>query len=87
MISTMKLLYLAAGAAVLTSVGMNAWRRAEAARNDTPKAKPEPLQRWEGEGGAVPVAANKTAQQVEPHVSGDPKPDASARGRPDDTLP
>lgn len=86
MISTIKLLYVAAGAALLT-MGMNAWRRAEAGRLNTPKAKPEPLQRWEGEGGAVPVAANRTAQQVEPHVSGDPAFGTSARGMPDDTLP
>lgn len=86
MITTIKLLYVAAGAALVT-MGMNAWRRAEAGRHNLPQAKPEPLQRWEGEGGAVPVAANKTAQQVEPHVSGDPVPGASPRGMPDDTLP
>jgi hypothetical protein len=86
MISTLKLLYVAAGAALFT-LGMSAWRRAEAARQNTPRAKPEALQRWEDEGGAVPVAANRTAQQVQPHVSGDPEPGAPARGTPEDTLP
>lgn len=83
---TAKLLYVAAGAALLT-MSMNALRRAEAARLNTPRAKPEPLQRWEGEGGAVPVATNKTAQQVRPHVSGDPEPGAGATGSPEETLP
>jgi hypothetical protein len=28
--------------------------------------KPEPLQTWEGEGGAVPLRTGRTAQQVTP---------------------
>ena len=32
------------------------------------------LQSWESEGGAVPVASNRTAAQVEPHEVPDTKP-------------
>lgn len=31
---------------------------------DTPAARPEPLNRWEGEGGGVPVGGSRIAAQV-----------------------
>lgn len=74
-VSTVKLL-VAGAAGALLAMGLRAMQRAEATRIEKmPAAKPEPLQRWEGEGGAVPVSAHQTAQQVEPHVSGAPEVD------------
>jgi len=31
--------------------------------------QPDPIQTWEAEGGAVPVAPNRTAAQVEPSAA------------------
>jgi hypothetical protein len=50
-------------------VGM-AWRgvsRVQSDRRSTrPRAEPEHLQTWEGEGGGVPVDRHRTAAQVRP---------------------
>jgi hypothetical protein len=48
-------------------------------------ANPEPLQTWEGEGGAVPVGGGRTAAQVEPEV-GQPAAQQANPVVPDSTM-
>jgi len=65
MLSTRSLVWMSALAGVLAGASLTTHRQREGARR-RPAAQPEPLQTWEGEGGAVPVRPNKTAQQVTP---------------------
>lgn len=53
---------LAAGAFVCGGLVREARRR----RALTSRAKPEPLQVWENEGGGVPIGGGHTAAQVRP---------------------
>lgn len=39
---------------------------ARRARHATPARKPEAIENWEGEGGAVPLGTNRTAAAVTP---------------------
>jgi hypothetical protein len=47
-----------------------AWRNVQQVHRQRlhkrPHAEPEHIQTWEGEGGGVPVATNRTAAQVRP---------------------
>lgn len=60
---TRSMLWLAAGAAAIAA-GMAVSRKAHTRRMQ--RVRSEPLTRWENEGGAVPVAENRTAAQVSP---------------------
>lgn len=40
--------------------------RAQRDQRAVPARKPEPIEAWEGEGGAVPVGPNRTAAAVTP---------------------
>jgi len=59
------LIWIAALAGLLAGASLSTHRRRERERRLSP-AKPEPLQTWEGEGGAVPLRTGRTAQQVTP---------------------
>lgn len=51
----------------LLGLGWRCVAQVQAERRSTrPRAEPEHLQTWEGEGGGVPVADNRTAAQVQP---------------------
>jgi hypothetical protein len=51
----------------LIALGWRGLARAQADRRSTrPRAEPEHLQTWEGEGGGVPVGEHRTAAQVRP---------------------
>jgi hypothetical protein len=63
--STRGLVWIAGLAGLLAGISLNTHRRREAERR-TLRVKPEPLQTWEGEGGAVPLRTGRTAQQVTP---------------------
>ncbi|MED5618998.1 hypothetical protein [Ideonella sp. BN130291] len=63
--STRGLVWLAGLAGLLAGISLSTHRRREAERR-TLRVKPEPLQTWEGEGGAVPLRTGRTAQQVTP---------------------
>ena len=65
MISTRGLVWIAGIAGLLAGASLSTHRRREADRSAL-RAKPEPLQTWEGEGGAVPLRTGRTAQQVTP---------------------
>jgi hypothetical protein len=43
-----------------------AFRENRRRSRDTVQAKPEAVQRWEGEGGGVPVSSHRMAAQVNP---------------------
>lgn len=76
----MPLLREAFGLAALGALLGLSWRTISCVHADrrsaVPRAKPEHLQTWEGEGGGVPVGTHRTAAQVEPT-----EPDSPARGR------
>lgn len=59
----MRPLILIAGIGGLIYFGRRWMRSSRVARSQRER---EPIQRWEGEGGAVPVASNRTAAQVSP---------------------
>ena len=59
------LIWIAALAGLLAGASLATHRRRERERRLSP-AKPEPLQTWEGEGGAVPLRTGRMAQQVTP---------------------
>ena len=61
---TRSMFWLAAGAAAVCA-GMAMSRNARARRLRS-RSRPEPLNRWENEGGAVPVDETRTAAQVSP---------------------
>lgn len=51
----------------LIALGWRSVRHVQAERQSTrPRADPEHLQTWEGEGGGVPVDGHRTAAQVRP---------------------
>lgn len=62
------LVFLAAAAGVLAGISLATHRRREGERRMV-QAKPEPLQTWEDEGGAVPLRTGRTAQQVTPSAT------------------
>jgi hypothetical protein len=62
---TRSLVWIAGLAGVLAGASLAMHRRNERERRVSP-AKPEPVQTWEGEGGAVPLRTGRTAQQVTP---------------------
>lgn len=68
MISTRGLVWVAGIAGLLAGASLSSHRRRERERVAS-RAKPEPLQTWEGEGGAVPLRTGRTAQQVTPSSS------------------
>ena len=76
--STRGLVWIAGLAGLLAGASLATHRRREDARRSL-RTKPEPLQTWEGEGGAVPLRTGRTAQQVTPS-SADP---AAAAGEPE----
>ena len=60
----MQRIFTALAIGVLAFGGRHAYRQLkEKKKNRTPKAR---LEVWEGEGGAVPVAPDRTAAQVSP---------------------
>lgn len=59
------LVFLATVVGVLAGMSLATHRRLERQRR-TAAAPPQPLQTWEGEGGAVPLRSGRTAQQVTP---------------------
>jgi hypothetical protein len=63
--ATRSLVWIAGLAGVLAGVSLAMHRRNERERCAS-SAKPEPVQTWEGEGGAVPLRTGRTAQQVTP---------------------
>lgn len=63
MMFTKSMLWVAAGAAALYA-GMAMTRRNHQMRRQ--RIREEPVNRWEGEGGAVPIETNRTAAQVNP---------------------
>ena len=65
MISTRGLAWIAGIAGLLAGASLATHRRREDERRSL-STKPEPLQTWEGEGGAVPLRTGRTAQQVTP---------------------
>jgi hypothetical protein len=65
MSATSKLVWASAIAGLLAGITLTAHRRREGQRR-TLRVKPEPLQTWEGEGGAVPLRTGTTAPQVTP---------------------
>ena len=68
MMSTRGLALIAGVAGLLAGASLTTHRRRERERCAS-RAKPEPLQTWEGEGGAVPLRTGRTAQQVTPTTS------------------
>jgi hypothetical protein len=62
---TRSLVWIAGLAGLLAGASLATHRRHERERRAS-SAKPEPLQTWEGEGGAVPLRTGRTAQQVTP---------------------
>lgn len=66
--ATRSLVWIAGLAGLLAGASLAHHRRHERDRRASP-AKPEPLQTWEGEGGAVPLRTGRTAQQVTPSTS------------------
>jgi hypothetical protein len=62
------LVLVAAAAGVLAGISLATHRRREHDRRAV-QSKPEPLQTWEDEGGAVPLRSGRTAQQVTPSAS------------------
>ena len=70
MSTTSKLVWASAFAGLLAGITLTAHRRRESERR-TLRVKPEPLQTWEGEGGAVPLRTGRTAQQVTPSSAND----------------
>ena len=69
MSATRSLLWIAGLAGLLAGASLATHRRHERDRRSL-TAKPEPLQTWEGEGGAVPLRTGRTAQQVSPARAG-----------------
>jgi len=67
--ATRSLVWIAGLAGVLAGASLAMHRRNERERRASP-AKPEPVQTWEGEGGAVPLRTGRTAQQVTPSSAG-----------------
>ena len=64
------LLWLAAFAGLIAGASLATHRRFERDRRAS-RAQPEPLERWEGEGGGVPVPMSgelRNARQVTPPV-------------------
>jgi hypothetical protein len=62
------LVLVAAAAGVFAGFSLATHRRRERDRLAV-RAKPEPLQTWEDEGGAVPLRTGGTAAQVTPSAS------------------
>ena len=66
-------LMLAAALAALGAGWLASWRRARARRLQArPRAKPDHLQTWEGEGGGVPGTGGQKAAAVTPDDAGQP---------------
>ena len=65
MFSTRGLFMIAGAAGLLAGFSLSQHRQRERQRVAS-RAKPEPVQTWEGEGGAVPLHTGRTAQQVWP---------------------
>jgi hypothetical protein len=66
------LLWIAALAGLVAGASLTTHRRNQRERTASP-AQPEPLNRWEGEGGGVPVTVSSTgelknARQVSPQT-------------------
>lgn len=59
------LFWLGAIVGMMAGISLATHRRREQERRAL-SAKPEPVQTWEGEGGAVPLRTGRTAQQVTP---------------------
>ena len=78
------LIVLAAGALLARWIAGRS--RAYQHAQETPAARPEPINRWEGEGGGVPVGGSRIAAQVRTDDLLSPGPDG---GTPRDfgTLP
>jgi hypothetical protein len=74
---TRSLVWMAGLAGVLAGASLATHRRNERERRAL-TGKPEPLQTWEGEGGAVPLRTGRTAQQVTPSSGSDLPGAASA---------
>jgi hypothetical protein len=68
MFSTRGLFLIAGAAGLLAGFSLSQHRQRERHRVAS-RAKPEPVQTWEGEGGAVPLHTGRTAQQVTPTTS------------------
>ena len=73
------LVMIATAAGVFAGVSLATHRRRERERCAM-QSKPEPLQTWEDEGGAVPLRTGRTAQQVTPSAT-------SAEGVGEGSLP
>jgi len=71
------LVWIAGVAGLLAGYSLASHRRFERERRAL-AAKPEPLQTWEGEGGAVPLRSGRTAQQVTPSAANDVASDLPA---------
>ena len=82
MMSTRGLALIAGMAGLLAGASLSAHRRRERERCAS-QGKPEPLQTWEGEGGAVPLRTGRTAQQVTPTTSQMPVSSVEQPGGPD----
>lgn len=68
MSATRSLVWIAGLAGLLAGASLATHRRNERERRAL-RGQSEPLQTWEGEGGAVPVGTGRTAQQVTPSSS------------------
>jgi len=77
MTMTRSLVWVAGMAGLLAGASLAVHRRNERDRRAL-EAKPEPVQTWEGEGGAVPMRTGRTAQQVTPSAASDLPGAASA---------
>jgi hypothetical protein len=75
--ATRSLVLIAGVAGLIAGASLATHRRRERDRRAL-NAKPEPVQTWEGEGGAVPMTSGRTAQQVSPS-SADAAPMPRAR--------
>lgn len=67
---TRSLVWVAGFAGLLAGASLASHRRVERDRRAL-AGKPEPLQTWEGEGGAVPLRTGRTAQQITPSSASD----------------